>query len=269
MKRIFPGNCLLYSMKTFNTASSVKLQLLLSIYKSYAHSYNYQSKHNCNQHHPYIYGNHWLIIALTHQDLLFLFWEPFPFTLHELCWGNIFSFHLCNKPLASFRFHEKHDLLSSFLASWVMEKLWVDLILQYYTQQFHFTQDTWTASHLCTSYQRTSDSLSHTNPASTLVPQHHSHQTLFLTLPCLKRVLFQCKQNCSKDSQTSYRKKTSLCRIWLSCWICTAWNPLYLSTRGVLCLWQHVALTDRKFWTYSPNAQQLAQFCKAYLYQGR
>ena len=58
----------------------------------------------------------------------------------------------------------------------------------YHTWQFNFAQDGRTASHLCTSYRRTCDSLSHTNPASTLVSQHHSYQALFVTHRCLQGV---------------------------------------------------------------------------------
>lgn len=146
------------------------------------------------------------MIVLTYRDLLGLLQEPFPFSLHELCLGYIFSFYLCNEPLASSCFDKKHDLLSSFLASLVMEKLWVDLILRYHTRQFHFAQDG------RTTYWRTSDSLSQTNPASTLKPQHHYYQALFLTHHYLLRGPFQCKQNCSRDSQTTHREKISLCR---------------------------------------------------------
>ena len=187
------------------------------------------------------------MIVLTCRDLLGLLREPFLFSLHELCLGYIFSFYLCNEPLASSCFDKKHDLLSSFLASLVMEKLWVDLILRYHTRQFHFAQDG------RTTYWRTSDSLSQTNPASTLEPQHHYYQALFLTHHYLLRGLFQCKQNCSRDSQTTHREKISLCRIWLSCWVCTVWHPLYLSTRRVPCLWQHGVLAYKQLWTCSPN----------------
>ena len=62
-------------------------------------------------------------------------------------------------------------------------------------------------------------------------------------------------------------EKTSLCWIWLSCWVCTAWNPLYLSTGGVLHIWQHV-LAYKQFWTCLPNTQQPVKLCKAYLSQG-
>ena len=147
------------------------LQLLLSIDKSYAHSYSYRSKYHWDQYLPCIYCNHWLMTTLSHWDLFILFWEPFPSSLHELCGGNIFLLYLCNEPLASFRFDEKHDLLFLFLVSSVMEELWFDLILRYYMQQFHFAHDGQTGSHLCTSYRRTSNRLSQTNSASTLVPK--------------------------------------------------------------------------------------------------
>ena len=147
------------------------LQLLLSIDKSYAHSYSYRSKYHWDQYLPYIYCNDWLMTALSHWDLFILFWEHFPSSVHELCGGIIFLLYLCNELLASFRFDEKHDLVSLFLVSSVMEELWFNLILRYYMQQFHFAHDGQTGSHLCTSYRRTSNRLSHTNSASTLVPK--------------------------------------------------------------------------------------------------
>ena len=46
----------LYSLKAFNTASSMKwITTFIVRYKSYAHFYSYRSKYHCDQHRSYIH----------------------------------------------------------------------------------------------------------------------------------------------------------------------------------------------------------------------